>query len=150
MNPIQQTEYAYYLPVGTHIQALVLDSEESKALFELFFETDRKSYFLFSDDHWAVKSDYKKIGHWLLPYNANNDDEVSNLLKNAIDWDNDEKVFYLAKKSVIFQLTWGDFLKHWSTFLTIENDATFVIRSMTEKTVLMFTALGEIRHISVK
>lgn len=150
MKPVQQTEFADYFPAKSNVQAWLLDTEESQIAFQEKFGGKGNCYFQFPDDHWVVKSIHKTVGDWRIFYNTEDESKISNLLKATIEWNLDDHVLYLVKKSFVFQLKWRDFLMHWSAFLMIEDDATFVTRITPEKVAIMFTAFGEIRLIAAE
>lgn len=144
---INKTIYANNFTDTSAAEVYLLDSQEATSAFDIAFGKSVKGYFDFPNDHWFVAARKSHIGRWMEAYNTDDSTIVQSILKNAVTWAPSEDVYYLAKRSVIFNAHWGVFLTHWGAFLASEDDATIVMKDLRTREALMFTAPGDIFHV---
>lgn len=147
MTIIQNTVYAENFPQEVGSRVFLLDSAEAESVFGIAFGQGVTSFFDFPDDHWVVKAEKRNVGRWIEAYNADTKEPVTAALQEAVNWMPGEKVYFMVSKSIVLEAPWSVFTAYWDAFLACEDDCPIVMQNLTEREALMFTALGEIRHL---
>jgi hypothetical protein len=73
---------------------------------------------------------------------------VEELLRGVFDWQDNRIIRFYAKKKIVFQTRWCDFLNFWDEFLAIEDDCPIVIpENGSGKEAILFRPIGDIVKI---
>ena len=147
MKSVQSTVYSKNFPPEVAGEVFFLGDSEASLVFEEAFGQQATSFFDLPDVHWFVRAKSEVVGRWLESYNTGDVDSVETILKKVVNWALEDEVYYIAKKFVVFKTTWNGFVSHWDAFLACEDDAPILMRTPSGKEAVMFTSLGEIRHI---
>lgn len=147
MQSVLHTLYSNNFPAESAKNISVLDKTEAALAFENAFGKGFRTYFDFPETHWLVQAKEQVIGLWLEPYNTGRIDQLGALLKKSVEWKPDTEIYFFAKKSLVFQTQWKEFCAQWDSFLACEDDCPILMQSLNIREALLFTSLGEIRHI---
>jgi hypothetical protein len=145
---VQDTDYGEYFDnVGKNIVFLLKEESAEKAWHSEVHATS-SSYFNLPDDCWIVASKSDSIGNWMEAYNSDNNVAVEELLREALDWPDNAIVKFFAKKRIVFQTKWRDFLRYWDDFIAVEDDCPIIIpENCSGKEALVFRPIGDILKI---
>lgn len=146
---VQDTDYCEYFENAGKNTIFLLSEEEAQNAWESEICTNSLSYFDLPDDCWVVAHASNSIGYWIEAYNSDDNAAVANLLLKNINWPDDTIIKFFAKKKIVFQAKWCDFLRFWDEFIAVEDDCPIIIpEGDFGKQALVFRPIGDILKIS--
>lgn len=147
--PIENTTFRDYFEDIQPREVFLLGKEDAKELWQTRIDENATSYFNLPDNSWVVTSRNEHLGTWIEAYNSDNNEAVSDILKKKFAWTIDMTVWFCVSKEIIFESSWGFFLKHWDCFIAIEEDCPILLgqEEPTEQ-ALFFRAIGDMYKIS--
>lgn len=143
MTPVENTKFQNFFKNISKGSVYVLDENESASTWKAFVKSDRSSYFRLSDDNWVINSETIKVLNWIDAYNEDDNEKLSEQLRNSVDWDVDEGVRIYISKLIVLETVWDVFLKYWDDFIAFEDDA-FILgaTSSSENNIFLFMSSG--------
>ena len=145
---VQNIDYGEYFEKAGKGTVFLLSGETAEKIWDSEIYANSTSYFNLPDDCWVVSSKSSLIGNWIEAYNNDDNDAVEELLRRAIDWRDDVIIRFFAKKKIVFQTKWCDFLCYWDEFLAVEDDCPIILpKDNSRKEALVFRPIGDILKI---
>ena len=145
---VQDTSYGEYFENAGKESVFLLSEEMAEESWKNEIHPDSSSYFNLPDDCWVVSGKTNSIGNWIEAYNSDDNYVVERSLREAVDWDDNTNVKFFAKKNIVFQARWCEFLRFWDGFIAVEDDCPIVIpENGARKEALIFRPIGDILKI---
>ena len=145
---VQDTVYDEYFENIERNTVFLLSGEAAERAWNLEVYPNSSSYFDLPDDCWIVAVQSRPIGQWLEAYNNDDNALVEELLRGALNWPDTTILKFFAKKKIVFQASWCDFLRWWDEFIAIEDDCPIIIpENGSGKEALVFRPVGDILKI---
>ena len=126
------------------VDAFILPEGESSSVFSEYIHDKAFSFWHLPDKHWMVRGKETEITDWKRLYSKNCNDVLANLLSKALDWGDNDKVYFIVARDLIIESSWKVFLENWDGFLTIDDDCPAVIKADDKSKVLFIAPLGKV------
>ncbi len=147
MVSVHKSVYSDYFIDLRDLDIELCDETFASKKFSELVDMKANSYFHLPNDHWLVTGIITIIGNWIDSYNADNNESVSSILKNHIKWDENDDVYFMAKRSIVFRISWKIFIMHWDLFVACEDDCPIIMSTVHKKEALIFTPTGKLHFI---
>lgn len=145
---VQETGYADYFKKTLKNKVFLLDVKMAESAWDHAINIGTSSYFDLPNDCWLISSDSVRIGDWLEAYNDDDNYAVSKILRDSVNWPEDDFVNFFAKRKIVFKVKWKDFVLYWDDFIAIEDDCPIVIpENKKRKEAILFRPLGDVLKI---
>lgn len=142
---VQNTFFAYYFDKTGDDTVFLLSEAEAEKAWRAEIHAESTSYFNIPDKSWLVTTQSESLGRWEDAYNGDDNAVVEEILRGAIDWNDDDIVKFFVNIKTVFQTTWRDFLRLWDEFLAVDDDCPIVVpEGGSGKEAIIFTPMGEI------
>ncbi len=102
------------------------------------------SFMTLPDNHWLVTGQQKIIGRWMEDFNANNSNDIQNILNNEIQWPDSSLIRFCISKDIIIESEWQSFKKNWINFIYCDDDCPIILNMSNSNIALIFRPIGDI------
>lgn len=148
MIPVQNSFYSEFFEKSEKDTVFLLSEEEAQYAWNSKIDNRSSSYFDIPNDCWVVASKSVLVGRWIDAYNNDDNVGLADKLRTAVSWSDDTIIRFFAKKKIVFQSKWCDFLEFWDEFIAVEDDCSIVIpESIDTREALLFRPIGDILKI---
>ena len=135
--PILESFYADYFSDTPTDDIYLLSAWASGDIWTKYIDQKAGSFFRLPENNWLL-GEQVIVGKWLNDYNAEEVENVHDLLSTAVTWEDKDTVFFCINKDAIIEVTWQSFKKRWIHFLQCENDAPVVINTLHPRCAILF------------
>ena len=152
--PVRESDFALYFDENNNefellaARVFLLAPEKADRVWRKYISEDANTYFQLPDSSWLVERNLEKIGRWLEAFNSGDRSTIEKLLFSSVDWAQDERVLFCARRNSILRTEWRVFAAIWDCFLCFEDDCPILIRENSDESeALLFTPGGDIQKI---
>ena len=148
--PVESSDLSSYFEGIEPGDIYLIPGDKGAEVWESYIESPVTSYFKLPDDNWVSQAEMLEVGDWQTAYNADRNEDLVNQLEPYVNWKKSATVYFLAKKSLVLETTWGSFLSYWDCFLAIQDDCPIIFAKGSDYFGLMFRPVGDVVALSRK
>jgi Protein of unknown function (DUF2947) len=145
---IKQSEFCKEFESVDLKNTFILSTQKAEDIWRMFIDKDFKPFHSLDKTHWLLSNSSKLIGSWLELYNNEDYQTVAKSLDLALEWNEDDILFFFKSRRFVIMTTYQDFKIGWINFLMCEDDSPVLVNKNINKSVLVFTPIGVIKKVA--